>query len=88
MHAHVAIDINYVFLVSTALDIAAGYPEEQVLNQPDHIPDDGVETENPDEEPAAMIEESPTGMNCLLSCCTFSDYAFDTSYILIKCLPC
>lgn len=43
-----------------AVDIASGYPEEQILNQPDHIPDDGVDTENQDEEPAAMVEESPS----------------------------
>ncbi|KVH97292.1 BTB/Kelch-associated [Cynara cardunculus var. scolymus] len=47
------------------VDIAAGCQEEQILNQPDHI-DDGVDTENQDEEPAAMIEEAPSGMNHLL----------------------
>ncbi|XP_024988108.1 BTB/POZ domain-containing protein At2g46260-like isoform X2 [Cynara cardunculus var. scolymus] len=41
------------------VDIAAGCQEEQILNQPDHI-DDGVDTENQDEEPAAMIEEAPS----------------------------
>ncbi|KAI3818518.1 hypothetical protein L1987_12327 [Smallanthus sonchifolius] len=35
------------------VDCAAGYPEEQVFNQPDD-----VDTENQDEEPAAMVEES------------------------------
>ncbi|KAL7593065.1 BTB/POZ domain-containing protein POB1 [Lactuca sativa] len=43
----------------TALDMAAG-PEEQILNQPDNIPDD-ADTENQDEETAAMIEEPPSG---------------------------
>lgn len=69
MHEHAPIDFNDVFLILTVIDIdiAAGYPEEQVLNQPDHIPDDGVDTENQDEEPAEMIEESPSGINHLLS---------------------
>ncbi|XP_076941889.1 BTB/POZ domain-containing protein POB1-like isoform X1 [Bidens hawaiensis] len=44
----------------TAVDMAAAGAEEQILNQPDSIPDD-VDTENQDEEPAAMIEEPPSG---------------------------
>lgn len=40
--------------------MAAG-PEEQILNQPDNIPDD-ADTENQDEETAAMIEEPPSGI--------------------------
>ncbi|KAJ0779425.1 putative chromatin remodeling & transcription regulator BTB-POZ family [Helianthus annuus] len=43
-----------------AVDMAAVGPEEQILNQPDSIPDD-AETENQDEETAAMIEEAPSG---------------------------
>lgn len=43
----------------TSLDMAAGQ-EEQILNQPDNIPDD-ADTENQDEETAAMIEEPPSG---------------------------
>ncbi|XP_071735901.1 BTB/POZ domain-containing protein POB1-like [Rutidosis leptorrhynchoides] len=39
------------------IDIGLVYPEEQVLNQTD----DGVGPETQDDEPAAMIEESPTG---------------------------
>lgn len=39
----------------------AGGPEEQILNQPDNIPDD-ADTENQDEETAAMIEEPPSGI--------------------------
>jgi hypothetical protein len=50
-----------VFIVSTAVDVAAEYPEEQILNQPD----DGVDPENQDEEPAAMIEEPPSGINLI-----------------------
>ncbi|KAM0050389.1 hypothetical protein Hdeb2414_s0008g00297021 [Helianthus debilis subsp. tardiflorus] len=46
----------------TAVDIAAGYPEEQLLYQPDHLPDDDVDAENPDEEPAEMVEEAPSGI--------------------------
>lgn len=67
MHACVSVDFNNVFFMFSVADIAAVYPEEQVLNQPDHIPDDGVDTENQDEEPAAMIEESPSGLNHLIS---------------------
>nr|GFC19666.1 TRAF-like, SKP1/BTB/POZ domain, BTB/Kelch-associated [Tanacetum cinerariifolium] len=37
------------------VDVAAEYPEEQILNQPD----DGVDPENQDEDLAAMIEEPP-----------------------------
>ncbi|XP_076890737.1 BTB/POZ domain-containing protein POB1-like isoform X1 [Bidens hawaiensis] len=44
----------------TAVDMAAAGAEEQILNQPDSIPDD-VDTENQDDEPAAMIEEPPSG---------------------------
>ncbi|KAI7727111.1 hypothetical protein M8C21_021651, partial [Ambrosia artemisiifolia] len=47
----------------TAVAIADGLPEEQVLNQTDHLPDDDVDTENQDEEPAAMVEESPSDDN-------------------------
>ncbi|KAM0050373.1 hypothetical protein Hdeb2414_s0008g00296831 [Helianthus debilis subsp. tardiflorus] len=47
----------------TAVDIAAGYPEEQLLYQPDHLPDDDVDAENPDEEPAEMVEEAPSDDN-------------------------
>ncbi|XP_076919002.1 BTB/POZ domain-containing protein POB1-like [Bidens hawaiensis] len=50
-----------------AVDIAIGFAEEQVLNQPDHLPDDDDDdddndgdTENQDEEPAAMNEEPPS----------------------------
>ncbi|XP_076890739.1 BTB/POZ domain-containing protein At2g46260-like isoform X2 [Bidens hawaiensis] len=43
-----------------AVDMAAAGAEEQILNQPDSIPDD-VDTENQDDEPAAMIEEPPSG---------------------------
>ncbi|XP_024964831.1 BTB/POZ domain-containing protein POB1-like isoform X3 [Cynara cardunculus var. scolymus] len=41
-------------------DMAAAGPEEQILNQPDNIPDDG-DTENQEEEAAAMIEEPQSG---------------------------
>lgn len=41
--------------------MAAAGAEEQILNEPDNIPDD-VDTENQDEEAAAMIEEQPSGM--------------------------
>ncbi|KVF83406.1 BTB/POZ-like protein [Cynara cardunculus var. scolymus] len=44
----------------TAVDMAAAGPEEQILNQPDNIPDDG-DTENQEEEAAAMIEEPQSG---------------------------
>ncbi|PWA73243.1 TRAF-like, SKP1/BTB/POZ domain, BTB/Kelch-associated [Artemisia annua] len=44
----------------TAVDMSAVGPEEQILNQPDNIPDD-VDTENQDEETAAMIEEPASG---------------------------
>ncbi|KAM0017089.1 putative chromatin remodeling & transcription regulator BTB-POZ family [Helianthus debilis subsp. tardiflorus] len=47
----------------TAVDIAAGYPEEQLLDQPDHLPDDDVDAENPDEEPVEMVEEAPSDDN-------------------------
>ncbi|KAL8249505.1 hypothetical protein R6Q59_006373 [Mikania micrantha] len=40
-----------------AVDILAAYPEEQVLNQPD-----GVDSENQDEGPAAMVEQLPAGI--------------------------
>lgn len=43
-----------------AVDMAAAGPEEQILNQPDNLPDD-ADTENQDEETAAMIEEAPSG---------------------------
>ncbi|XP_076924964.1 BTB/POZ domain-containing protein POB1-like isoform X2 [Bidens hawaiensis] len=43
-----------------AVDMSAVGPEEQILNQPDNIPDD-LDTENQDEETAAMIEEPPSG---------------------------
>lgn len=45
--------------------MAAAGPEEQILNQPDNLPDD-VDTENQDEETAAMIEEPPSGMMMIL----------------------
>ncbi|GJR52843.1 BTB/POZ domain-containing protein POB1-like protein [Tanacetum coccineum] len=48
------------FLAFTAVDMSAVGPEEQILNQPDNIPDD-VDTENQDEETAAMIEEPASG---------------------------
>ncbi|KAD7116976.1 hypothetical protein E3N88_04244 [Mikania micrantha] len=41
-----------------AVDILAAYPEEQVLNQPD-----GVDSENQDEGPAAMVEQLPADNN-------------------------
>ncbi|KAK9074288.1 hypothetical protein SSX86_006885 [Deinandra increscens subsp. villosa] len=41
-----------------AVDIAAEYPEEQVLNQSDQLPDDDVDTEHQDKELPAMIKES------------------------------
>ncbi|GJU84774.1 hypothetical protein Tco_1292320 [Tanacetum coccineum] len=44
-----------------AVDMSAVGPEEQILNQPDNIPDD-VDTENQDEETATMIEEPASGM--------------------------
>nr|GEV28303.1 hypothetical protein [Tanacetum cinerariifolium] len=44
----------------TAVDMSVVGPEEQILNQPDNIPDD-VDTENQDEETAAMIEEPASG---------------------------
>nr|XP_043624378.1 BTB/POZ domain-containing protein POB1-like [Erigeron canadensis] len=47
------------FKKETAVYVGDGYPEEQVIDQTDHLPDNGVNTENHDEEPAAMIEESP-----------------------------
>lgn len=47
----------------TAVDIDVGYPEEQVLNQHYYLPEDGVDTENQDEEPATMVEESPPGIH-------------------------
>ncbi|KAF5811519.1 putative chromatin remodeling & transcription regulator BTB-POZ family [Helianthus annuus] len=43
-----------------AVDMTAEGPEEQILNQPDNIPDD-LDAENQDEENAAMIEEAPSG---------------------------
>ncbi|KAD5317047.1 hypothetical protein E3N88_16993 [Mikania micrantha] len=43
-----------------AVDMAAAGAEEQILNQPDSIPDD-VDTENQDEETTAMIEEPLSG---------------------------
>ncbi|KAL8208084.1 hypothetical protein R6Q57_007496 [Mikania cordata] len=43
-----------------AVDMAAVGAEEQILNQPDSIPDD-VDTENQDEETTAMIEEPLSG---------------------------
>nr|XP_043618876.1 BTB/POZ domain-containing protein POB1-like [Erigeron canadensis] len=46
--------------VFTAVDMAAVGPEEQILNQPDNLPDD-ADTENQDEETAAMIEEPQSG---------------------------
>ncbi|GKG42413.1 hypothetical protein Tco_0476711 [Tanacetum coccineum] len=49
------------FLAFTAVDMSAVGPEEQILNQPDNIPDD-VDTENQDEETATMIEEPASGM--------------------------
>ncbi|GKB79962.1 BTB/POZ domain-containing protein POB1-like protein [Tanacetum coccineum] len=45
---------------TNAVDMSAVGPEEQILNQPDNIPDD-VDTENQDEETAAMIEEPASG---------------------------
>ncbi|GJR97023.1 eukaryotic translation initiation factor 1A-like protein [Tanacetum coccineum] len=48
-------------LKAYAVDMSAVGPEEQILNQPDNIPDD-VDTENQDEETAAMIEEPASGM--------------------------
>ncbi|GJT87233.1 TRAF-like, SKP1/BTB/POZ domain, BTB/Kelch-associated protein [Tanacetum coccineum] len=47
--------IASVFILSTAVDVAAEYPKEQILNQPDY----GVDPENQDEESAVMIEEPP-----------------------------
>ncbi|GKB60659.1 hypothetical protein Tco_0916845, partial [Tanacetum coccineum] len=41
-------------------DMSAVGPEEQILNQPDNIPDD-VDTKNQDEETTAMIEEQASG---------------------------
>nr|KAJ0211190.1 hypothetical protein LSAT_V11C400170230 [Lactuca sativa] len=43
-----------------ALDIASGYSDEQVQNQPDHILDDGMDNEIQDEEQETMIEEPHT----------------------------
>ncbi|XP_022035703.1 BTB/POZ domain-containing protein POB1 isoform X2 [Helianthus annuus] len=50
------------FLLNECLpqDMTAEGPEEQILNQPDNIPDD-LDAENQDEENAAMIEEAPSG---------------------------
>ncbi|GKA54971.1 TRAF-like, SKP1/BTB/POZ domain, BTB/Kelch-associated protein [Tanacetum coccineum] len=47
-------------LKAYAVDMSAVGPEEQILNQPDNIPDD-VDTKNQDEETAAMIEEPASG---------------------------
>jgi hypothetical protein len=49
-----------VYLLFAVVDLT-GCAEEQILNcnQPDM--DDCVVGENPDEEPVAMIEESPSG---------------------------
>ncbi|XP_071716983.1 BTB/POZ domain-containing protein POB1-like [Rutidosis leptorrhynchoides] len=43
-----------------AVDMAAAGPEEEILNQPDKLSDD-VDTDNQDEETAAMVEEPPSG---------------------------
>ncbi|KAI3731862.1 hypothetical protein L1987_63054 [Smallanthus sonchifolius] len=54
------------------VDVAVGYPEQQVFNQPEHLPDD-VDTENQDEEPAAMVEESlsdDNDLNWTMECST------------------
>ena len=40
----------------------AGRAEEQILNCNQTDADDGVGCENDDEEPVAMIEESPSGI--------------------------
>ncbi|GJR67304.1 putative chromatin remodeling & transcription regulator BTB-POZ family protein, partial [Tanacetum coccineum] len=66
--------------LSTAVDVAAEYPEEQILNQPD----DGVDPENQDEDPAAMIEEPPLGINHLTVLDQIADAAIHISYHRIK----
>ncbi|GFY97400.1 POZ/BTB containin G-protein 1 [Actinidia rufa] len=61
-----------------AVDVA-GCAEEQILNC-NHA-DDGVGCENDDEEPVAMIEESPSGDEAANS--SDSDWGMDCSTVLI-----